>query len=109
MEKRDGELRKTPKVQNATFWRVKRIVPRFFRIGFRFEKIPGRLAEFLQKWHFAFFRFDRFDIHFDSIDTASECRCGPVGAVTESELPVPDRGPDFVCDRRVLVAIVTDN
>ena len=35
---------KTPKVQNAIFWRVKPIAPRFFRIGFRFERISGRSA-----------------------------------------------------------------
>ena len=33
----------------ATFWRVKPIVPRFFRIGFRFERILGRSAELAQK------------------------------------------------------------
>ena len=42
------------KMNNATFEGIKPNVPRFFRIGFRFERIPGRSASFLQKWHFAF-------------------------------------------------------
>ena len=32
------------KMQNATFWRIKPIVPGFVRIGIRFERIPGRSA-----------------------------------------------------------------
>ena len=44
-ETRDGKLGKAPKVQKNTFGRVKPIVPRFFRIRFRFEssnQIPIR-------------------------------------------------------------------
>ena len=59
---------KTPKVQNATFVRVKPIIPRFLRIGFQFERTPGRSAQFIQKWRLIFLRF-RIDLHFDSIDT----------------------------------------
>ena len=81
---REKNVKKLLLKQNATFRRNKPIVPGFLRIRFRFERIPGRLASFLQKRHFvflyvfiAFFRFDRFDIHFDSIDTMSEDRGGP--------------------------------
>ena len=35
---------KVQKMQKATFWRIKPNVPGFFRIGFRFERIPGRSA-----------------------------------------------------------------
>ena len=68
---------KVAKMENATFEGIKPNVPGFFRIGVRFERILGRLAEFLQKWRFVFFRFDRFDIHFDSIDVASGGCGGP--------------------------------
>ena len=64
-------------MKNAIFEGITPNVPRFFRIGFRFERISGRSAAFLQTWHFAFFRFDRFDIRFDSIENASERRGGP--------------------------------
>ena len=42
------------------------------RIGFRFERILGRSAEFDQKWHFDFFHFfeyriDRIDLTYRSI------------------------------------------
>ena len=53
---------KVAKMKNAIFEGIKPNVPRFFRIGIRFERILGRWAQFLQKLHFAFFRFDRFDI-----------------------------------------------
>ena len=33
----------------ATFGRIKPIVPGFFRIGIRFERIPGRSAKFAKK------------------------------------------------------------
>ena len=33
-----------PKMQISTFWRIKPIVSGFFRIGCRFERIPGRSA-----------------------------------------------------------------
>ena len=36
--------RSNRKNQNATYEGIKAIVPGFVRIGFRFEKIPGRLA-----------------------------------------------------------------
>ena len=42
------------KTQNATFEGIKPNVPGFFRIGIRFERISGRSAQFLQKWHFSF-------------------------------------------------------
>ena len=35
---------KVQKMQNATFWRIKPIVPGFVRIGFRFAQILGRFA-----------------------------------------------------------------
>ena len=41
---------KNAKFRNATFEGIKPIVPGFFRIGIRFERIPGRLASFSQKW-----------------------------------------------------------
>ena len=48
---------KVAKQKNATFEEMKPNVPEFFRIGFRFERIPGRSASFLQKWRFDFFAF----------------------------------------------------
>ena len=50
----------------ATFGRIEPIVPEFFRIGFRFERIPGRSAEFLRKWSFEIFAF--FEYGIDRID-----------------------------------------
>ena len=44
--------KKRKKKQNATFEGMKPNVPEFFRIGIRFERIPGRSASSLQKWHF---------------------------------------------------------
>ena len=44
--------RKRNKKQNATFEGMTPNVPEFFRIGIRFERIPGRSASSLQKWHF---------------------------------------------------------
>jgi len=46
-----------PKVASTTFGRMERIVPGFFRIGIRFERIPGRSAQFAQKCHFEIFVF----------------------------------------------------
>ena len=40
----DSIFEKVRKIQNATFEGIKPIVPGFFRIGFRFERIPGRSA-----------------------------------------------------------------
>ena len=40
----DAVFEETLKVKNATFGRIKPIVPGFFRIGFRFERVPGRSA-----------------------------------------------------------------
>ena len=98
---------RSEKTQNATFERIKPNVPGFFRIGIQFERISGRSASFLQKLHFSFLPLlgelsrtsrDSFEsesdskesrdvrlnsfksgiLHFfDSIDTASERRCGP--------------------------------
>ena len=45
----DSIFEKVRKIQNATFEGIKPIVPGFFRIGFRFERIPGRSAYFFQK------------------------------------------------------------
>ena len=42
--------KKMCKVQNATFGRIKPNVPGFGRIGIRFNQIPGRSAQFAQKW-----------------------------------------------------------
>ena len=44
------------KTQNVTFEGIKPIVPGFFRIGIRFERISGRSAQFLQKLHFSFLK-----------------------------------------------------
>ena len=49
--------RKRKKHQNATFEGMKPNVPEFFRIGIRFERIPGRSASLLQKWRFDFLAF----------------------------------------------------
>ena len=38
------DIQKTQKFRNATFEGIKPIVPGFFRIGIRFERIPGRSA-----------------------------------------------------------------
>ena len=43
------DIRTTQKFPNANFEGIKSIVPGFFRIGIRFERIPGRLAQFAQK------------------------------------------------------------
>ena len=40
----DSIFEKVRKIQNATFEGIKPIVPGFFRIGFRFERILGRSA-----------------------------------------------------------------
>ena len=45
---------KPQKLQNAIFGQISPIVPTFFRIGIRFERIPGRSAQFAQNWHFSF-------------------------------------------------------
>ena len=42
-ESQDDRLNSS-KSGNATFWRIKAIVPGFVRIGIRFERIPGRSA-----------------------------------------------------------------
>ena len=47
---------KCQKLLHATFGRIFAIVPRFFPIGFRFERIPGRSPKFVQKWRFKFLR-----------------------------------------------------
>ena len=39
------------KTSLATFWRIQPIVPGFVRILIRFAQIPGRSAEFAQKWN----------------------------------------------------------
>ena len=50
------------KTKNTTFGRVKPIVPGFFRIGFRIERILGRSAELAKKWHVdIFWHFFAFD------------------------------------------------
>ena len=38
------DVQKTQKFRNATFEGIEPIVPGFFRIGIRLERIPGRLA-----------------------------------------------------------------
>ena len=42
--KKPRKAQKKVKTRNASFWRIKPIVPGFFRIGIRFERIPGRSA-----------------------------------------------------------------
>ena len=51
-ESRDDWLNspKSGKNENATFEGIKPNVPRFFRIGFRFERILGHSAYFTEKW-----------------------------------------------------------
>ena len=57
----------------ATFGRIKPIIPGFFRIGFQFERIPGRLAQFLQKWRSKFLRF----LNIESIESIKHIEHNP--------------------------------
>ena len=52
----------------ATFWRIQPIVPGFGRILIRFAQIPGRSAEFAQKWRVDFSNFKRLKNREDSSD-----------------------------------------
>ena len=45
------------KISLATFWRIQPIVPGFGRILIRIAQIPGRSAEFAQKWRVDFSNF----------------------------------------------------
>ena len=45
------------KISLATFWRIQPIGPGFGRILIRFAQIPGRSAEFAQKWRVDFSNF----------------------------------------------------
>ena len=56
------------KISLATFWRIQPIVPGFVRILIRFAQIPGRSAEFAQKWRVDFSNFKRLKNREDSFD-----------------------------------------
>ena len=70
----DSLFKDARKITNAICEGIKPILPGFFRIGFRFERIPGRSAQFLQKWRFEFFELFQISNRSDRSNTSNSFR-----------------------------------